>query len=84
MFCAEGQSKGTFPGGKVIWEWESKVVSDGTAKVVSLLGTSTVVSSTRAQPSQAFSDALAKWDTNHPSWEMPTASTQTPTGEKCQ
>lgn len=75
VFCAEGQNRGTFPGGKVLWTWESTGGSTGTA---------TVVSATRDQPSQAFLDALTKWDTNHATWAMPTPGPATTGGEACQ
>lgn len=74
LFCAEGQNSGTFPGGKVIWTWESTGGSTGTA---------TVVSATRDQPTPAFLAALTKWDTNRETWAMPTPASPTTGGEAC-
>ena len=73
-FCSEGQNKGEFPGGRVIWKYESTSAAPGTA---------TVIASTRDQPSQSFKDALDKWDTNRATWSKPTPSPAPPGGEQC-
>ena len=73
-FCATGQNRGEFAGGKVVWKYESTSTGPGT---------STVISATQAQPSQSFIDALNKWDTNHATWSKPTTSPAAPGGEAC-
>jgi hypothetical protein len=78
IFCAEGQNRGTFPGGQVIWRWEKQRGTAGTT------GTATVVSATRGQPSQAFLNALALWDSNRSTWLMPQPSPPAVGGEACQ
>ncbi len=79
LFCAEGDDKGTFPGGKVVWKWEKTKGSAGNQ------GTATVVSVTRDKPTpgSAVLNALKLWEKNHATWVMPPAPPQPPGGEAC-